>query len=51
MNVYYFCAILWGLCAVINSATMITQRSNLHLILVILNITCCVLYCIMGMNS
>lgn len=51
MNAYYCCAILWGLCAIINTATMINQRSNLYLILVILNITCCVLYCIMGMNS
>lgn len=48
MNVYYFCAILWVLCALINTAIMITQRSLLHLIIVILNIICCVLYCIKG---
>ena len=49
MNVYYFCAILWGLCACVNIFTMIVQKSFLYAIIVILNIICCVLYCIKGM--
>lgn len=51
MNMYFYCALLWGMCAALNTATMITRQSPLHLILVMLNITCCILYCIMGINS